>query len=719
MAEHSKIKKIAVIGGGISSLAAVFELTSVPDWQEHYEITVYQLGWRLGGKGASGRNPKMANRIEEHGPHFWWGFYDNAFRVIQACYKELNRSIDKPLATWNEAFSPFDFDVEEVRFNQHWFAQAIPNAPRPGLPGQDLDRPLPDNSDYVYLMLSSLIQALAQAPAQSSWWQSLATGAAGVWLRLTRALAGLPHTRPGSGLSRLRYSLIDKMLGLLVGTLWRMDKDKVDAQTDFNAYIAFVSADLASTMIRGMIQDGIVWRGFDVANEMDFREWLKARGAQDVTLDSFAVKGIYDMVFAYGEDGKPNLEAGTILRMLMRLNFTYKGAFMWRMQAGMGDTIFAPLYEVLKARGVTFKFFHRIEQLHLAPDGKRIETIDVARQVTLKDGKEYQPLFDVKGLPCWPSQPLTDQIVEGDLLKETISVDGQKIPKYNLESFWTPWQDAEKLTLKVEQDFDIVLLGTSLGALHWICSELLAAPGPQGDAWRNMMAHVKTIQTQAFQVWMKPETAGLGWPLWADGLAVMDAYDVGETKVDTWTDMSHLILRESWPDDHTPGDISYFCGPRPGPSLEQLPPPTDHEFPLANFCNVKKDSLEFLRHHIQPLWPNATRPDGTNPDALDWNLLIDLENRQGEARFDGQYWRLNADPTERYVLTLAGSTKYRLRTDGSGYDNLFLAGDWIYNGANAGCVESAVMSGLLASQAITLRLIGKASPEKIVGWPSA
>ena len=29
-----------------------------PGWQDRYEITVYQMGWRLGGKGASGRNAK-------------------------------------------------------------------------------------------------------------------------------------------------------------------------------------------------------------------------------------------------------------------------------------------------------------------------------------------------------------------------------------------------------------------------------------------------------------------------------------------------------------------------------------------------------------------------------------------------------------------------------------------------------------------------------------
>src|SRR5690606_7721667 len=59
-------RKIAVLGGGLGSLSAVFEITEQPDWQQRYEITVYQTGFRLGGKGASGRNPDACQRIEEH-----------------------------------------------------------------------------------------------------------------------------------------------------------------------------------------------------------------------------------------------------------------------------------------------------------------------------------------------------------------------------------------------------------------------------------------------------------------------------------------------------------------------------------------------------------------------------------------------------------------------------------------------------------------------------
>jgi len=59
--------KVAVLGGGMGAMSAALALTEVDPKGEKYEITVHQLGWRLGGKTASGRNPKYGQRIEEHG----------------------------------------------------------------------------------------------------------------------------------------------------------------------------------------------------------------------------------------------------------------------------------------------------------------------------------------------------------------------------------------------------------------------------------------------------------------------------------------------------------------------------------------------------------------------------------------------------------------------------------------------------------------------------
>ena len=79
-------QKIAILGGGVGALGTAWELTSVQGWEDRYDITVYQLGWRMGGKGASGRNQAVRNRIQEHGLHLWMGFYENAFRCIREAY---------------------------------------------------------------------------------------------------------------------------------------------------------------------------------------------------------------------------------------------------------------------------------------------------------------------------------------------------------------------------------------------------------------------------------------------------------------------------------------------------------------------------------------------------------------------------------------------------------------------------------------------------------
>ena len=85
------------------------------------------------------------------------------------------------------------------------------------------------------------------------------------------------------------------------------------------------------------------------------------------------------------------------------------------------------------------------------------------------------------------------------------------------------------------------------------------------------------------------------------------------------------------------------------------------------------------------------------------------EKADGVERFNSQYWRANIEPSDRYVLSVKGSTKYRLKSDESGFDNLYLAGDWTLNGLNIGCLEAAVMSGMQAARGIS------SFPEKIAG----
>ncbi|MEO0362610.1 MAG: NAD(P)-binding protein, partial [Pseudomonadota bacterium] len=113
-AEAPPKKKIAVLGGGVGGMTAAYELTEEPGWSDKYEITVYQMGWRIGGKGASGRNMDDHARIEEHGLHLWFGYYHNAFNLMRKAYEANGRPAGAPLATVEEAFKAHgEVDIAE------------------------------------------------------------------------------------------------------------------------------------------------------------------------------------------------------------------------------------------------------------------------------------------------------------------------------------------------------------------------------------------------------------------------------------------------------------------------------------------------------------------------------------------------------------------------------------------------------------------------------
>src|SRR6516162_8348703 len=136
-------KRIAILGGGMASLVTALELTRTPAQRARHQITVYQHGHRLGGKGASGVNADAHDRIEEHGLHVLYGFYENVFRVLRECYEELDRPPDAPLATWRNAVSPQHLIVVPEHVNgswRHWPLYMPANDEVPG-DGTALDDP--------------------------------------------------------------------------------------------------------------------------------------------------------------------------------------------------------------------------------------------------------------------------------------------------------------------------------------------------------------------------------------------------------------------------------------------------------------------------------------------------------------------------------------------------------------------------------------------------
>ncbi len=292
----------------------------------------------------------------------------------------------------------------------------------------------------------------------------------------------------------------------------------------------------------------------------------------------------------------------------------------------------------------------------------------------------------MKDLPCWPSVPHYDQLVQGDALRTR---------KIDLEDFWSDWKDVGSVVLEEGVDFDIVVLGISIGAFPFVAADL----AKRDPKLATMIERVKTTQTQAFQLWLEPDLQKLGWTL---GKPVLGAY---VEPIDTWADMTHLIPREDWPADMTPGNLAYFCGALS--DLEPVPGPSDRDYPKRQRERARTQALAFLKEDVRPLWPDATTQ--TDPGGIDWSLLVDPEGREGEARFDAQYWRAVTSPSERYVLSVAGSSTHRLRETGTRFSNLVLTGDYILTGISAGCVEAATMAGMQASRAIC------GTPTDIVG----
>lgn len=98
--------RVLVLGGGLGGVSAALTLTATEALREKFDVTLVSHGWRLGGKGASGRNAKQGQRIEEHGLHIFLGFYDNAFRMVRGAYAEWDEPADYAFQTWQDAFRP-------------------------------------------------------------------------------------------------------------------------------------------------------------------------------------------------------------------------------------------------------------------------------------------------------------------------------------------------------------------------------------------------------------------------------------------------------------------------------------------------------------------------------------------------------------------------------------------------------------------------------------
>jgi uncharacterized protein with NAD-binding domain and iron-sulfur cluster len=670
-------KQIHVLGGGIGGLTAAYFLTSDPEWRKRYDVTLYQLGWRLGGKCASSRGDR-GRRIEEHGLHVWFGFYENAFRMLRECYCELGLPL--PLDVQRPMFEPRRtmrmYDPE----GSAWTPWDVTFPELAGEPGTSEDEPsvwmvVGNLLVWVYTYVCGRIFELKVAhPLQLTVPFSLELIHDG--MAMIGRLAPDPAAHDGGDRQRMEEFVAE----------FRDAINSIDAAGSPGLLSEVgrlkLVADLALTIVIGICSDGLLTQSFETRDGEEFLAWLRRHGAQPTSLDiarATPLRALYDTCFAFeeGDVTKPNFAAGVALGVALRIALTYRGRVVYTMLAGMGEVVIAPLYDVLDRRGVKFEFFQRVTAIEPDPSNQRIARVQLSRQATVKNGGKYEPLVRDGPLPFWPPRPLFEQLDEGTELQKT-GVD--------LESAWSHFKwDEKPWTLEV-RDNDDVVLGISLGALPEIAKKL----GDANADWAKLLSELPTIQTQSMQLWLDKTSEELGWK-GASTTELPTAVAAPEPH-DVWADMSHTLRVESWPQGG-PRSVHYLCGPMTYDYLKHAS--NDPGAPERAWDQVRTTASNWLTAYTGWLLPRAGDPI---TKAIDWNVLHADPGMIGEDRLYAQWLRPNIDPTERYVLAPAVANLCRLRSDTSGFSNLVLAGDWTRTAINAGCVEAAVMSGMTASR---------------------
>jgi len=704
--------RVAVLGGGVGAMTAAFALSELDPSGKKFDITVYQLGWRLGGKTASGRNAEFGERIEEHGLHIWAGFYDNAFTVLRAALIALDRPPGTPQATIETTFERQNQIFLTEHHNDQWLPWPVwlePDLDEHVYPGRDsLFTPPGPIAPPLSQIIRRMIDDIEGAHAEiiQHWPGNPVKESSGPIAKLEDSINHLVHAQPTKrkrsdghpllGLAGHFIESIENDLGSLHDAISNgahhllneyhdLIHGKLFAEgvaTDFRRFL--ITADLGLSLIKGLLKHDCIRKGLKVLDPIEFRDFLNGDKPISPKTDSAYVRAMYDYAFAYRDGSTPSLSACAAVEGMIRLTQTYKGAFFYKATAGMGDTIFTPIYQVLQKRGVKFKFFHEVTKLELTKDKDLIGKIHLNKQVELTDqAAEYQPLKNVKGLDSWPSEPLWEQLVDGKKLQ----ADG-----VDFEDLADPLPTGLPTTKVLGEDFDEVVLGISVAALKNICGELIEAD----NAWSAMVDNLGTNRTQAFQLWLDCNLADLG------GRYVEPPIPPNHEKLgpqlgpiltsytkpfDTYCDMSQLLPAEDWAQPE-PQSVAYFCS-----SMPESDSPDHQE--AANEV-VKANAMDWMKSELFRLWPNIK-----SGDDFDWNLLYSPGDLEGEKRFDEQFWQANINLTERYVLALPDTLKYRLEPGQSGFDNLYLAGDWTrVPEINAGCVEVATMSGLAAASAL-------------------
>jgi len=669
-------ERVVIAGGGIAALTAAYYLSATPDLRDRYHVTLYQMGWRLGGKCASSRDAQCRN--VEHGLHVWFGCYDNAFGLMSKVYRD-----------WSNPLKPTLGRIFKKRFDSRIGTSADNDVdwvcvPWPDAPGSPWDSPRPHTLTPFYIVgrlidhVHEMVQAsadLGEAPVDAqlrlepSELQYNAPEGFGEDLSTVAGYLSLAHevmVRSGDASSE-PMTLINTATFTRSLVAASLDSLMVVRSADKPHYIA-EAIELARALIVGLITDIIIGsETLDTLDDTEFRDWLMSHGARQSTVETSPfLKALYDTMFQYpgGNQNNGDYAAGTALQVVTRLLGTYRGAPLYIPQFGLGESVIGPLYEVLKQNGVQFEFFHKLHRVVPNQDGDKVGAITFQVQALPKN--TYTPVIEIEGLPAWPDQPFWDQLHADDIPDGT-----------DFESHWNPHPPADEKTLELDTDFDNFILGVSLGALG-------AAEGETGIAddlrplcrkLDSQITDTPLVPSKAAQVWFTETAIELGQdPPRHAAVSGPEAFDI-------YADMTQVL--DSEPDQDPPEQSLFYLCTTYDTDLYRRPA-RDADTPALALADVTERFDTWKDIFGLKVWPLASADGAFDP-----------------ARIAYQVVRANVNPTDCCPSSATGTTRLRLEARGTAFSNLYLTGCWTRTGFHTTCVEAAVMSGMQAARALS------------------
>lgn len=496
-----------------------------------------------------------------------------------------------------------------------------------------------------------------------------------------------------------------------------LDEKVAEHGDDDEVWYRWMSLSSVLTAVAGLIEDGVthleqldgedMWAWFK-RHDLDPR--LLPEGLRDApvvggcTQGSPAIAAVYETLFAHGrEHAEPrDLSAGVGLRWFFLAAVGYSGFPAYEFKYSCPQTLLTPYYEALTGPlGAKIHFFHRTTELRVEGTGeaRRLVGVKLRKQATVKAGSAaYDPFLpdpppnNPAALPPWPIVPNYEQLEEGEALRAG---------KVDLESPYSPWPGVEEVELLHGRDFDVCILGISLGALPSLTEALWKPEASTHDPrWTRMLEDIAITQTISMQLWFNRSEDELydvpddvnGDP--GTGRGLLTGYVLPEPSMG---DFAHLVEWEGWPQSNRPKFLAYHTGSLTAKSVFELPPFSEHGYPAQVDAQWRAQARTWLKDNHAAFYGKA--PSGW-PEFLDCLVVPDGAGAAAD-RFEVQYFNAGPLPSDRYVLSQPKGMAARMGQMESGVSGLYLCGDWTRTDLNCGCVEAATQSGMLCARGLS------------------